>query len=56
MLWTILLAGVFGFLFWKLVVEDEEQPVDHLPGPRRRPIIGCAFEFLNIDSRKWKLL
>ncbi|KPJ11478.1 Cytochrome P450 4C1 [Papilio machaon] len=35
------------FVIWKLFYE-EENPIDRLPGPKRWPIVGCAFSFLGI--------
>ncbi|XP_013140459.1 PREDICTED: cytochrome P450 4C1-like [Papilio polytes] len=36
---------VILFVIWKLFFE-EENPLDHLPGPKKWPIVGCAFSLL----------
>lgn len=36
--------------FWYFVINDEENPLDELPGPKRLPILGSSLEMLNIKS------
>ncbi|XP_013173703.1 PREDICTED: cytochrome P450 4C1, partial [Papilio xuthus] len=45
MLWLIG-AVVILFVLWKYY--DEDNPIDSLPGPKRWPIVGCAFGLLGI--------
>nr|AAL48299.1 cytochrome P450 CYP4S4 [Mamestra brassicae] len=51
MLLTLALLGFITFVIWRLLA-DEENTLDQLPGPPRRPIIGCALEFLKISPRE----
>lgn len=49
MFWVLVLIAVILYIFWKLVIEDEEHPLDHLPGPPRKPFIGTVLEFRNVS-------
>nr|ABC84370.2 cytochrome P450 [Spodoptera litura] len=50
MIATLLLVGFIGLVIYRLLAE-EENPLDKLPGPPRKPIVGCVFEFLNLTPR-----
>nr|ULR85493.1 cytochrome P450 [Spodoptera frugiperda] len=50
MIATLLLVGFIGLVIYRLLAE-EENPLDKLPGPPRKPIIGCVLEFVNMTPR-----
>ncbi|XP_075979842.1 cytochrome P450 4C1-like [Anticarsia gemmatalis] len=49
MLFTITLLVIIGYVAWRLL--QEENPLDKLPGPPRKPIVGCAFEFIGMTPQ-----
>lgn len=51
MIWAVVLLIIFIFLIWK-ALEDEENPLDSLPGPERKPIIGATLRFVNLNTRE----
>ncbi|CAK1581343.1 unnamed protein product [Parnassius mnemosyne] len=46
------LAVLIAFVIWKFVFNEEENPLDQLPGPPKWPIVGSALSYIgasNID-------
>ncbi|XP_047029054.1 cytochrome P450 4C1-like [Helicoverpa zea] len=50
MLLSLALVGFITFILWRLLSE-EDNPLDKLPGPKKLPIVGSAFEFMRMNPR-----
>ncbi|CAK1581341.1 unnamed protein product [Parnassius mnemosyne] len=50
MILQIGLAVLIAFLIWKFIFNEEENPVDRLPGPPKWPVVGNAFNFIGVSN------
>ncbi|KAH9634630.1 hypothetical protein HF086_009282 [Spodoptera exigua] len=53
MIFELLLAGLAVLVVWLIFFRDDDNPVDKLPGPPRRPWIGNAWELLQMPADKF---
>ncbi|XP_022824436.1 cytochrome P450 4C1-like [Spodoptera litura] len=52
MIFELLLAALVAAVVWLIFFRDDDNPVDKLPGPPRKPWIGNAWELLQMPSDK----
>ncbi|CAH0587872.1 unnamed protein product [Chrysodeixis includens] len=52
MLVEVLLASAVALVIWVLIFRSEENPLDKLPGPPKRPVIGNAWELFKYPPDK----
>ncbi|CAK1581344.1 unnamed protein product [Parnassius mnemosyne] len=50
MLLQIGLAALAAFVIWKLLFNEDDNPLDQLPGPPKWPIIGSALSFIGTSN------
>ncbi|KAF9424530.1 hypothetical protein HW555_000341 [Spodoptera exigua] len=53
MIFELMLAGLAVLAVWLIFFRDDDNPVDKLPGPPRRPWIGNAWELLQMPADKF---
>ncbi|KAJ8718290.1 hypothetical protein PYW08_002527 [Mythimna loreyi] len=52
MLVEVLIVGVVALVVWLLFFKEDENPLDKLPGPPRKPIIGNSWELFQSPPDK----